>query len=267
MDDGRVKTRCGKFGYEIINDNHIIPYIFRYDDKYTATKVFAWHFDQLKINCAPDLIDFRYLRGYEMYRDEAALLNEINHFHNDSVYPFVFNRNDTLVKLHDLYEIFKYINDCTQKNKFGHRFDMMAGMVRVRFPSPNSDVILPYVLKNEIRYTPIQVFLNAPQTLSDTAILTDIEVMYMRYIYAMLKMDNPNKTFQMPCVALYEAMAHIIGNVDDDYDFDDNYWPSKEDSPKNLNNNHVPFFIRAQTNSKSLEQDKQMDQVKQVFIE
>lgn len=108
MDDGREATRCGKFGYETCN-GQTIPYIFRYGEKYCSNFILWWHYR----------IYFHYLKTYEMYDEEACLLNEINKFHNDDKYAQTFSRNDVLVKLDDVTAFFKKQDDCRKKVEFG----------------------------------------------------------------------------------------------------------------------------------------------------
>lgn len=255
MDDVREATNCGKFGYEVLSDDMIIPYIFRENERYCATKIFQWNFDKQKTDLTWNLTDFQYLKGYDMYRDDVTLMNEINEWHNNSMYPFRFTTNDSLVKVADIRAIFKYLNDCREKARLGDQYEMMAGMIQIRFEK--CDVVWPYVVQNGKRYTPTNI-LNVPRTLCSTVILTDIEVMYMNYILSVLKIEMATtKPFNMPCVLLDEAVAHFIeeSHPNENYDFDDNYWPTKKNTrkidtkqPESLNNNNLPFFSTAKIN-------------------
>lgn len=255
MDDVREATNRGKFGYEVLGNNIIIPYIFRENETYCATKIFQWYFDQQEIGISSDLVDFKYLKGFNMYRNEATLMNEINEWHNNSMYPFRFTTIDTLVKMKDVCDIFKFLNDCGQKSKLGDQYEMMAGMVQIRFET--SDITWPYVVQNGKRYTPTDI-LSVPRTLSSTVILTDIEVMYMKYVLSVLNIEMAiTKPYQMVCVLLDEAVAHFIeeSQQDENYEFDDNYWPTKKiirkidtKKPSSLNNNNLPFSTTAKIN-------------------
>lgn len=245
MDDGREATRCGKFGYETFNEQTIIPYIFRENEKCCATKIFSWHFEKQNINLNSSLIDFGYLKGYEMHRLEACLINEINKWHNDSMYPYTFNRHDTLVKLKDVRDIFKYVDECEQKLKLGAQFKMSGGsMIRLRLPKLKQHIILPYVMKNTQRFVPVHILFastTVPQALDITK-LTDIDVMYMRFLLDVLKINITSQNFEIPYVNLDKLVTHLTANKDDHYDYDDNYWPSKENTLPVIDNNNLPFL-------------------------
>lgn len=251
MDDVREATRRGKFGYETCSKDLYMPFIWRGDEKYCAEKIFTWNINRQKLDLEPNLNDFQYLKSYQLHHDEVKLLNEINVRHNDSMYPFTFNTEDALIKLKDACDIFQYVNDCIQKSKFGDQYQMIAGMIHIRLSKSN--VIWPYVKRNGIQYIPVQV-LNAPKTLCNTVILADIEVMYMKYLASILKMDITCEDSQMKCVALDEAVAHSFSDMNDSYVIDDNYWPTKMLSHENTNNNNLPDSMPSQTNIKATEQ-------------
>ncbi|XP_055302363.1 uncharacterized protein LOC129568463 [Sitodiplosis mosellana] len=260
MDDEPNATHCGKFGYEIFNGSIVIPYIFRFNEKYCATKVFSWHFEMQNINLSSHLIDFGYLKGYEMYREEACLMNEINKFHNDSMYPFTFNRNDTLVKLEDVGNIFKYVDECAQKLKSGTQYKMVggSGVARLWLPKSEQYIVLPYVQKNGQRYVPIHI-LFASNTVSHTlnvTKLTGIDVMYMRFLLDVLKIKITTLKFEVPCVNLDGLVAHLTANEDGYYDYDENYWPSKENNNPKTNNNNQPFSTSTSNKNNSADQPK-----------
>lgn len=246
----------GNFGYEDFGEEICIPYIFRNNEKYCATKIFTWFLSKRKINFNQQLLDFTYLKGCEMHYEEAYLMNEINQWHNNSMFPFQFTSNDSLVKMSDVCDIFKYVNDCCQKIKHADQYEMMAGMVQIRFPQSN--IILPYVEQNAKRYIPVH-FIKTKRTLGATVILTDIEVMYMKFLLDVLKFDISIRNNQLPCVLLDEAVAHILDQTDPNasYDLDENYWPTKKTifkpikSSTTVNNNNSQFFASTQKNTNS----------------
>lgn len=256
MDDEREATRCGKFGYEVFNGRIIIPYIFRGNEKCCATKMFSWHFERKNINLSPNLIDFGYLKGYEMHREEALLMNEINKWHNDEMYPHTFIRRDTLIKLEDVGDIFKYVDDCTEKLKSGTQFRMEGGsMVWLRLSKSKEPIVLPYVIKNSQRYVPVHILFTSntvPQTLNVIK-LTGIDVMYMRFLLDVLKIKITSQNFEIPCVNLSGLVTHLTANEDDHYDYDDNYWPSQESIQPKINS--IRYFTSTGNNN-SVEQTK-----------
>lgn len=267
MDNERELTQCGKFGYETINFNKgkiIIPYIYRADGKYCATKIFSWHFDCIQainksIIINPHLIDFGYLHGYDMHREEACLMNEINHWHNNSMYPYTFYQHDTIVKLEDVRDIFNYIDDITEKLKFRTSYRMHGGsMLWLWLPKSKQTFVLPYVTKNAQRFVPVHNSLASNNVPLNVTKLTGIDVMYMRFLLDTLSVNVPSQQFELPCVYLDDFVAHLVANEDGHYEYDDNYWPTKI-SPRPKDNNNVPFFsstVSNKINSPSNQQNK-----------
>lgn len=261
----------GKFGYETLDIKQHIPYIFRAGEKVCATKVFQWHIDRLNIKLNPALAQFPYLMGHEMNRCDAILYNEINQWHNNTLYPFLFRVPDTLVKLSDVCDIFKFVQDCDKKTKLGEQHAMDAGLIHIKCTAPgdtddeptNLYTVWPYISKDKKRYVPIAFLTDSSSTLSATIVLEGIDVMYMRYLYVVLKCDIPKSEFNIPCVELDDALAKALSATDVTYECDDSYWPTKKRSPppqamplsvllgshiKKLNNNNVAFFTQSPTN-------------------
>lgn len=249
MDDQLASTRCGKFGYENVS-GHFIPFIYRRNEKCCATKMFVWHFEKQKHELSRDLIAFDYLKGYEMYNEEVCLINEINKWHNDSKYKYIFGTTDTLIKMDDVQNIFKYVNDCTQKSKDGHKYSMIGGMARIRLSSHAADEVFPYILKNGQRYVPVRC-VNSPHALAIET-LVDIDVMYIRYLFNVLNMDLPHKKFEIACVNLDQLITHLTINNGGYYDYDNDYWPTKDPSANRMNNNDLSFFTSLQKNSSAV---------------
>lgn len=243
MTDEQLATLCGKFGYETINENLHIPYIYNGGTKYCATKIFSWHFRQQNIDFPLHLTEFPYLNGYKMEKEEAALMNEINIWHNDSMYPFRFSDNDTIFAMDDVRDIFQFVFDCNQKEKLAEQYDMTprAGMIQIRFTESNTQQIWPYYVKNGTRYIPSQCLEATfhPYTLRETVVLQNIEVMYMRYMYNVLKIDWPSNNFQVICILLDEAVSHLLSETNESHEYIDNYWPSKNDQNEPSNNNNL----------------------------
>lgn len=256
MDKAREATRCGKFGYEVFN-RFTIPYIFRDNERCCATKMFSWHFERLNINLSPNLIDFGYLKGYEMHREEALLMNEINKWHNNEMYPYTFTRSETLIKLEDVRDIIKYIDDCEEKQKSGTQFRMAGGGIFwLQLSKSKEAIVLPYVTKDSQRYAPLHVLFTSktvPQTLNVTKV-TGIDVMYMRFLLDVLKINITSQNFEIPCVNLDELVIHLTANEDGYYDCDDNYWPCKDSIKPNINS--IRFFTSKGNNNNSVDQPK-----------
>lgn len=268
MEDDGEATLCGKFGYELIGNDVIIPYIFRGNEKFCATRIFTWHFEQKMVVLNPNLIDFRYLKAYEMYREEIYLMNEINDWHNNSIYKYAFKLGDTIIKLDDVCDIFKYISECDKKSKLGADYQMIGGMIKFQFATAKPDAILPYITKNAKRYTPVHILNVQPK---EVITINGIEVMYMRFLLDALKIEIPTQNFQMEFVQLDEDVIQQLADIDDVCDFDDNYWPNKESSaPKTVNNvktlmtknnNNLPYSFQKTSNSTAVqthEDDKQV---------
>lgn len=228
MDDKLEMDRFGKFGYESVKKFVFIPYIYRNNEECCATKIFLWHFKKQNVKLNPNLLDFSFMKGYEMYRDEVSLMNEINEWHNDSMYPHKFNQKDTLMKMEDVRSVFKFIEDCTQKSKFGDQFKMKANMVQIDLTKSKQNIILPYVSTNDKKFVPVAVLCtihDVPTTLAETN-LSGIDVLYMRFLLNILKINISNAKFEIPCVVLEELVKFLTRN-DDNFGYKDNYWPLK----------------------------------------
>lgn len=276
------ENRSGKFGYEILDKNQYIPYIYRGNEKFCPVKVLQWHIDRLNIKANPGVSAYPYLTSYEMYRGDAILFNEINQWHNNYLYPYIFRASDKLIKSSDCRDMFVFICDCEQKSHFGELYVMRAGagLMQIQWKTPQSDELMesvwPFISKDGKRYVPVEFLKESCHALSATIVLNGIDVMYMRYLYTALKHDTSKMDFKMPCIELDEAISHLLSVNDSTYVFDDNYWPTKKRtapkallpsqplpsgprsmmSPlllgsriKNLNNNHLDFFSKKQTNT------------------
>lgn len=265
MEDLNESTRCGKFGYEVINDQVIIPYIFRGNCKWSATKIFTWHFDHENFDLSSNLCDFSYLKGCDMNSEESCLFNEINRWHNDSMYPFSFKKNDLLMPVDGICEIFKYAYDCTEKSKLGDKYKMAGGIVLIKYGHSRGD-IMPYIQKDGKKFIPVQLacgLKSLPQTVSTTT-LKNIDVMYLRYVLEVSKMadlktgllKSQMQKYEVPCVQLDEFIA-FLSKEDSRYtSYDDNYWISEADKLKILNDNQNFFNNNNQKNNDSTEKTK-----------
>lgn len=254
-------THRGHFGYEVINSDLIIPYTYRGDLKLCPTKVFLWHFGKENISLSADLIKFDYLRGFAMLPQEIRLWNEINHFHNDTMYIIYLSEGkDTLVKMQDVRDIFKYIDDCKQQLQHGAHIQNACGMARIWLPATKTEIILPFVLKNGQRYVPSEIP-KVPKTL-DATTLTGIEAMYMRFLFDVMKVPLSSDIFEIPCVRLDEVVAHLKAQTNGNIDYADDYWPGQwplMGNSDNLdNNNDIPMLTTTtqESNNKSSDAPK-----------
>lgn len=260
MCDPLEASRRGHFGYEVINWNLIIPYTYRGSQKLCPTKVFLWYFEKNKENISlnADLIKFDYLRGFGMLPSEICLWNEINHFHNNSMYEIYLSEGkDTLVKMQDVRDIFKYIDDCEQKLQHGAHIQNSCGMARIWLPATKTQIILPFVLKNGKRYVPAEIP-NLPKTL-DASILTGIEAMYMRFLFDVMKVPLSSGIFEIPCVRLDEVVANLKSQTNGNIDYADDYWPGQWPLMKNSDNNNDTSLLTTTTqesNNKSSDAPK-----------
>lgn len=255
----------GNFGYEEFNEQFIVPYTFRNQKKYCASNVFWWHFKKQQVKLSANLIDFGYLTSYRMNSEEVILWNEINEWHNDSMYSkYPFTSTDTLINMKDVRVIAQYIEDCGKKLKLNTQYKMIqstiSGMVRIQLHKSKPNIILPYVMKNSQRYVPAKVLFTKttiPKTL-DVTKLIGIDVMYMRFLLDVLKINNiPSKNFKLSCVQLDQLVTHLISNESGYYQYDENYWPSKKENHYKVNNTiKLPLFNSTCNNNNMLDQAK-----------
>lgn len=243
MENKGEATQFGKFGYEIINEQVVIPYTFRISGKYCASKIFWWYFNKQNVKLASKLTKFSYLKEYQMHRAEAQLWNEINEWHNDSMYPFSFSRSDSLIKVNSIRDIFNYVADCRQKLELGAQFKMNhGGMIRIQLNQSKPSIILPYVRTLGHRYVPVHVIFapnTEPPPSLDVTKLTGIDAMYMRFLLYVLKISTTSKKFKIPCVNLDQLVAQLVTNEDGFSEYDGNFWPTKYDIDKKANSNII----------------------------
>lgn len=250
MDIEREAIHYGKFGYETFN-GIIIPFTFRNNEKYCAKSIFWWHFNKQNVKLRSNLIDFGYLKTYKMHDEEADLWNDINEWHNDSMYPYTFSQNDALVKLEDVRDIFKYVAECGQKLELGTQFTMTkGGMFRMQLNRTN--IYLPYLRRNSQCYVPVRILfpLNAAPKTLDVTKLTGIDVMYLRFLLDVLEIQIASKIFEMSCVILDQLVAYLR-TKEGDYDVY-YYWPSKKCIRDKVNDN-LSIFTKTLNNKHSVQ--------------
>lgn len=261
MDSILGSTHRGHFGYEVIKENQFIPFTYRENEKYCATKVFICHLEKELIDSNQSLSNFDYLNGYGMHTDEVCLWNEINRWHNDSMYPveFVYG-TDTLLRMKDIQDIFKYVDDCKQKKQHGVQTKVASGIARIWWSLTKREIILPYVVQNGHRYVPLYIP-SVPKTLAIATTLTGIDVLYMRFLFEALNEQLLIRSNQIPCVLLDEAVTSILRTqMNGSFEYSDDYWPE----PKNTteNNNELPFFANNQKNNQVMDEPKVIEKKK-----
>lgn len=218
-------ARRGHFGYEEIKPNLIIPYTYREDRQYCATSVLVSHFENENIGLPENLVAFEYLKGFPMIADESALWNEINIIHNDDKYKMEFvHGKESIVNMVDVRAIFKYMDDCKERLAHGLTKKIDCGTARIRMKMTNTEILLPFVVKDGQRYVPVDIS-HVPKTLNITK-LTDIHVMYMRFVFHVLKMELPSTGYDVNCVLLDEVVAHWKKQANGDFEYTNDYWPS-----------------------------------------
>lgn len=226
----------GHFGYKVLAKNECIPYIYRGNGKFCATPIFQWHIDKLNVKLDPSLAQFPFLTGLEMNFSEATLWNEINQWHNNYFYPFIFRPMQSMVQLKDICDIYKFVKDCDQKSRLGEEYKMKVdvGLIQIRCSATSEmenrswDIMWPYIGKDGKRYIPLAILPYSCQKLSASIVLDGIDVMYMRYLYTILKRDIPRKDFNIPCIDFDAALTHSLPPSDTvTYAIDEQYWPTK----------------------------------------
>lgn len=222
-------ARRGHFGYEEIKPNLIIPYTYREDRKYCATSVLVSHFEKENIGLPENLVAFEYLKGYPMMADEIVLWDEINIIHNDDLYKTEFvHGNESIVNMVDVRAIFQYMDECKERLAHGLTTKIDCGIARIWMKMTKTEILLPFVVKDGQRYVPVDIS-HVPKTLNITK-LTDIHVMYMRFIFHVLKMELASTGNDVNCVRLDEVVAHWKKQTIGDFEYTDDYWPSVQSS-------------------------------------
>lgn len=269
----------GRFGYDVIDEstNTIVPYIFRHNEKFCVTTVHLWHYykfmEAAGIKLRPYLLDFGFFMGFEMYPEEQRLMDEINIYHNDGMYPFKFecprtkygDQQHHFMRLEHVHSIYQYLRDCTEKLKLGKEYQMKGNIAKMELISKESQLqitrtcYLPYViLSDKQRYVPLHMMYTnstVPKSLKVTT-LKGMDMMYMRFLLDVL--DHIRITalcFEFPCLNLKELLKHLqkSGHINS---LDMNYWPTKD------NNNDLPHFFQFRNNN---EESQQVSYFKQLY--
>lgn len=241
-----MDTKLGRFGYISINNRTNIPYIFRGDKKYGASTIVLMYLSENHYG--------RYGSGnftrYDMHRDERKLFKEIDRQHNDSRYGFV-GRGASLIDMDDVLEVFDALENIEKKINLGAAFKIPGKLIRI------AANILPAIQRNDELYVLRHILAGADDL--PVISLTEIEYMYMRFLYTAIKGDKwvRDMKFEVACVNLNDI-------IEENTDFDEEYWP--ENFPSDIKP-AWPFAVKSKTqnennNNEKTTQHKRTDRTK-----
>merc|ERR1719319_144744 len=169
----------------------------------------------------PEVNSCTCIRSYYITDSESKLLNEINVRHSDSTFgKEAFTTKDLVVKLNDAREFHKFLDLCHKKLvlKKSNASDR-CGFFRI-----NGESVVPYVLKDTVKYVPLFYFEGETQDLKLNSDEVDgWDLAYMKFCCKVQGIRNElyNKE-KCKVVALNEIKGHFPAGTT----FED-YWPAK----------------------------------------
>jgi len=216
------ESKKGRFGWFDIEQVYL-PYMFRYTtEKYTSVRMVERKLLNNFLQVLPhEVKSCTQISSYYITEGETNLLNEIIVKHSDSTFgKEAFTTKDLVVKLDDAREFHTFLELChkklvLKKSKASDR----CGFVRI-----NGDSVVPYVLKDTVKYVPLFYFEGETQDLKlNSDEVEGWDLAYMKFCCKVQGIRNElyNKE---KCKVL--ALDEIKGHFPEGTTFED-YWPAK----------------------------------------
>ena len=215
----------GRFGWSTIHTVHI-PYLFRREDKYCAVRMVETKLLNKYLSYLPqEITTCIHVRSYFITEIEAKLLNEINGKHCE--YQFGkegFTVKDLVVRVQDAKCFYKFLDTCFKKlvQKSPEQSEH-CGFVRI-----NGESVVPYTVKDSVKYVPLFYFEGETDTLKLKAEKIDSwELAYLKFCCKVQGIRNE----------LFASDTCAVVSLDDvkqyfpkDTQFED-WWPQKTADP------------------------------------
>ena len=153
VDEESKKGRFGWFDIEKV----FLPMIFRYGtEKFTSVRMVERKLlNRFLQVLPPEVNNCTCIRSYYITDAESKLLNEINLKHTDCTFgKEAFTSKDLVVRLKDAKEFYKFLDLCHKKLvlKKSNASDR-CGFFRI-----NGESVVPYTMKEGIKYVPLFYF-------------------------------------------------------------------------------------------------------------
>lgn len=163
------------------------------------------------------------VKSHFILDSEAKLLNDINYKHSDQVYgkePFLAGK-DYIVRLEDVTEFYYFVEICYKKLlcNISPGQKEKCGFIRI-----NSESVVPYCIKDDLKYVPLFYFEGETESLKHRAIkLENWNLAYLKFCCKVQGIRNE----------LFASDACTVTSLDDIKQFFpsethfEEYWPAK----------------------------------------
>ncbi|XP_024946957.1 uncharacterized protein LOC107273904 isoform X3 [Cephus cinctus] len=229
--DGKVpsddESQRGRFGWTSFGKCHI-PYIFRANEKYCAVRILECKLLNKYLNYLhSDIYSCMCIRSYYITEAESKLFNEINVKHCDTQYgrePFTCK--DLVVRLDDAKEFYMFLDVCYTKLTAGTAQNVSPGqkVEKCGFIRINKESVVPYTVKNNLKYVPLFYFEGETDNLKLKA--EKLEGWDLSYLKFCCKVQGiRNELFASETCSVI-SLSDIKSYFPPGTGFED-YWPSK----------------------------------------
>lgn len=218
-------SQRGRFGWSTIHTVDI-PYLFRREDKYCAVRMVETKLLNKYLSYLPqEITTCIHVRSYFITEHEAKLLNEINMRHCEFQFGRdLFTTKDLVVRLKDARCFYKFLDTCFKKlvQKSPEQSEF-CGFVRI-----NGESVVPYTVKEKVKYVPLFYFEGETDTLKLKAEKIDNwELAYLKFCCKVQGIRNELfASDTCSVVSLEDVQQYFPSNTQ----FED-WWPQKTAEP------------------------------------
>lgn len=212
-------SQRGRFGWTVLGQEPI-PYILRQGVKYSSVRmVESKVLNKYLTYLHADIYNFTTIRSYYITDAESRLLNEINIKHCDGHYGRDhFTNKDLVVRLQDTEQFYNFLDVCYNRLHFKTTGSpQRCGFIRI-----NNESVVPYTMKDNIKYVPLFYFEGETATLQTRAeTLEGWDLAYLKFCCKVQGIRNElfaSETCSV--ISLDDIMSYFPSGTK----FDD-YWP------------------------------------------
>ncbi|XP_018022967.1 uncharacterized protein LOC108678981 isoform X1 [Hyalella azteca] len=235
-------SQRGRFGWTTIHTSHI-PYLFRREEKYCAVRMVEIKLLNKYLSFLPqEITTCINVRSYFITESEARLLTEINTKHCELQFGRdYFTTKDLVVKVSEAKHFHRFLDTCFKKLvQRSTEQSEFCGFVRI-----NGESVVPYTVKEKVKYVPLFYFEGETDTLKTKAEKIDNwELAYLKFCCKVQGIRNE----------LFASDTCAVVSLDDvkqyfpkETQFED-WWPQKTAEPMRV----VTQGAHAGSNSKGL---------------
>lgn len=216
------ESKKGRFAWFELEKTYL-PYIFRFNsEKYTSVRMVERKLLNRYLQVLPQEVNScTSIRSYYLTDNESKLLNEINLKHTDCSYgKEAFTSKDLVVRLKDAKEFYKFLDLCHKKLvlKKSNASDR-CGFFRI-----NGESVVPYTVKNSIKYVPLFYFEGETDHLKLKS--EEVEGWDLAYLKFCCKVQGIRSELFNNDICKVVALDEIKGHFPQGTTFED-YWPAK----------------------------------------